>query len=267
MARLALATDGRFPACMVPGRAGRPEPRRHDVPLGEVSLQGSRKHLECSSPVKTRHGAEPRRQRQPRRSRRRTNANARLQASDSAIWVPASQRHTQDMLHADWAASRTLSVRCCYCAHPRAGERIDRRRTAGGCEIGSFLAIPTVRSDGWIRPLRCQSASLGVQQQNLIDGVDFVFRQTNAWAATFSTRWTTLEVSGIGNMTGDRASSHANATCEGVAFFNALPGTKVPASTRSLMTSGMDVSSSEPIVEPSGRSASRSESTELPSVG
>src|SRR5580704_11665644 len=32
----------------------------------------------------------------------------------------------------------------------------------------------------WIRPLRCQRASLGVQQQNLIEGVDFVFRQTNA---------------------------------------------------------------------------------------
>ena len=35
--------------------------------------------------------------------------------------------------------------------------------------------------------------------------------------ATFSSRCSTLEVPGIGNMTGDRASSHARATCDGLA--------------------------------------------------
>src|SRR6266850_1893969 len=45
-------------------------------------------------------------------------------------------------------------------------------------------------------------------------------RPTRA-AATFSTTCATVEVPGMGKMTGDRASSHANATCEGVTFFRA----------------------------------------------
>src|SRR6266849_4451820 len=43
----------------------------------------------------------------------------------------------------------------------------------------------------------------------------------NSAAATFSSRCSTLEVPGIGSMTGDRASSHARATWEGVAFHRA----------------------------------------------
>ena len=43
----------------------------------------------------------------------------------------------------------------------------------------------------------------------------------SAAAATFSSRCLTLEVPGIGSMTGDRASNHARATCEGVAFHRA----------------------------------------------
>jgi hypothetical protein len=45
-------------------------------------------------------------------------------------------------------------------------------------------------------------------------------RPTRA-APTFSTTWATLEVPGIGKITGDRASSQANATCDGVTFFRA----------------------------------------------
>src|ERR1700686_2145511 len=37
-------------------------------------------------------------------------------------------------------------------------------------------------------------------------------------AATFSSRCSTLDVPGIGSITGDRASSHARATWDGVAF-------------------------------------------------
>src|SRR5260370_15875403 len=43
----------------------------------------------------------------------------------------------------------------------------------------------------------------------------------NSAAATFSSRCLTLEVPGIGSMTGDRASSHARATRDGVAFHRA----------------------------------------------
>src|SRR5436190_18926243 len=45
-------------------------------------------------------------------------------------------------------------------------------------------------------------------------------RRTRA-AATFSTTWATLEVPGMGKMTGDRARSQADATCDGVTFFRA----------------------------------------------
>ena len=41
--------------------------------------------------------------------------------------------------------------------------------------VSNATTLPIVQSNS-----RYQSASLVVQQQNLIDGVDFVFRQTNA---------------------------------------------------------------------------------------
>jgi hypothetical protein len=37
-------------------------------------------------------------------------------------------------------------------------------------------------------------------------------------AATFSSRCATFDVPGIGNITGDRFSNHASASCDGVAW-------------------------------------------------
>jgi hypothetical protein len=51
---------------------------------------------------------------------------------------------------------------------------------------------------GWIQPLRCQSASLGVQQQNPIDGVDFVFRQSPASSPTNSGAWSPSRITPAG---------------------------------------------------------------------
>src|SRR4029077_16562466 len=50
---------------------------------------------------------------------------------------------------------------------------------------------------------------------------DLLASISNSAAATFSSRCSTLAVPGIGSMTGDRASSHARATWDGVAFHRA----------------------------------------------
>ena len=81
-----------------------------------------------------------------------------------------------------------------------------------------LFAVPTGGAANWAYAVSPRSCSLRSS----------IFKPA---AATFSSRWATLEVPGMGSMTGDRASNQARATWAGLAFMRAatrLTGPSAP---------------------------------------